>query len=209
MHTQEDKVGMFAATLSLFAHCERSRNASLYISGIVVDSSQALFLILPIVCTTWLAATSGGWLCSPLQDCTVDSCSYFRWTLASVSLTSSKCVILAIINLVWDYSNFAKEVLPLYFKHSNFNSIDSNTVTFLPPDHSWSCGSWYRGSWSRGKLIWWELTSWELISWELISWAWISPFMSTPTLTWHHSTSCTSQWHFVKSSRSCWNWTHY
>ena len=165
MHTQEDKVGMFAATLSLFAHCERSRNASLYISGIVVDSSQALFLILPIVCTTWLAATSGGWLCSPLQDCTVDSCSYFRWTLASVSLTSSKCVILAIINLVWDYSNFAKEVLPLYFKHSNFNSIDSNTAHFshqITVDlvgvdimgvdlvGSWSGGSWPRGSWSRG-----------------------------------------------------------
>ena len=61
---------MFAATLSLLPHCERACSASLCICRIVVNSSRALFLILPIVTTTWLAVTSRGWLCSFLQDYT-------------------------------------------------------------------------------------------------------------------------------------------
>ena len=66
-----DKVGMFAATL----HCHtvhRSLNVS-YICEIVVDSSQALFLIFAYCCYYWLATTSSGWLCSLLQDYTVVS----------------------------------------------------------------------------------------------------------------------------------------
>jgi len=54
------KLGMFSTTL--YSHTVRNP-------------------VLPIIATTWWATTWGGWLCSPLQDCTVVSCSHFCWTL--------------------------------------------------------------------------------------------------------------------------------
>jgi len=101
------KVGTLAATL--FPHCERSCNASLYICGIVVDSSQALSLILATYCCyynsniRWMIVFSAR-LHSGLMN------SHFCWTLASVSLTSPKCVILAITNFDSDFDSHILEM---------------------------------------------------------------------------------------------------